>query len=194
MTSEAVDLHFTYTEAEIVSALRLSYRRIHRIITKAVISFVAIVIGLIGIMNQSGKLLWYMLFLIGIVMLALYSFAYFYGPRQRVKERPSFSDRYHVTFSNENIIFRTDDVQTQFNWSYYQEAWELSNSYLLLPVDKSFTLIPKRAFSDEEQERSFRLLLNSHLGEVIKIYDQSIKEGETSTKYVPKSLEPPDWR
>lgn len=194
MNPETVDLQFTYDRAEVISALRLSYRRSGQIIARAAIPCVGVVIGLIGIIIQSGTLFWYLLFLLSGVMLALYLLAYFNGARKGLKGHPAFEESCYVTISDEHIVFRLGDVLTQYKWSHYQEVWELPNSYLLWRTNKTFTLIPRRAFSSDEQERVFRSMMNNHLGELIKIHDGLIRDFEVKTEYMPKSLEPPDWR
>ena len=115
-------------------------------------------------------------------------------PRRYFRGDPKFRDEYHLTYTDAGIEFKTAHANGSFAWSFYNDVIENDALYLLVYGNdiRSISIVPKRAFRDSGQESAFRELLRRHVNHKLKL---SEGEGEGApTEYVPKSLEPPDWR
>ena len=65
-----------------------------------------------------------------------------------------------LILNEESILIKSSTGETKVFWNGFSEARELADVYLLIQAEKSFPYpVPKRAFTDPAQERSFRELL-----------------------------------
>ena len=79
--------------------------------------------------------------------------------RIQFQRNPKFREEYHLTFSRENIHFKTTSLESTLQWTHYERVIESRELFLLMYGKGLYTLIPKRAFSSEEEINSFRTLL-----------------------------------
>jgi hypothetical protein len=194
MSSDVVDLHLTYTDAEMVAAIRCAYRHTYRITTRAMIACAAAIAGCLGATIYPGTLLCYILALAGGLMLASYAYMYWYWP-WKIAKKLELSQATRMAFSNEDVIYSSEDSEARLKWSYYRAVWESDDFYFLVrrKRERASTFIPKRAFSCAAQEDIFRQLLSRHLSYETKGLTEK-QRARIEAEYVPKSIEPPDWR
>ena len=76
------------------------------------------------------------------------------------RRNPKFRDEYHLTFSRENIHFKTASIDSTLQWTLYERVIESPDLFLLVYGKGLYTLIPKRCFDSEEGVNAFRALLN----------------------------------
>lgn len=76
------------------------------------------------------------------------------------QRNPKFREEYHLTFSHENIRFKTASVDSTLQWTLYERVIETPTLFLLIYGKKLYTLIPKRSFNSNEVMDMFRALLN----------------------------------
>jgi len=84
------------------------------------------------------------------------------------RREPKFRDEYSLTFSPEGIHFRTASIDSQLQWSLYARALVDSHSYVLYYGSTQFTVIPKRIFSNAEQQQDFERLLTEHVSQIVR--------------------------
>jgi len=75
------------------------------------------------------------------------------------QRNPKFREEYHLTFSRENIHFRTASLDSTLQWTHYERVIESPDLFLLMYGKGLYTLIPKRCFNSEEEVTAFRALL-----------------------------------
>ncbi len=80
------------------------------------------------------------------------------------QRNPKFREEYHLTFSRENIHFKTASLDSTLQWTHYDRVIESPNLFLLMYGKGLYTLIPKRCFNSEEEVTEFRSLLNRTIG------------------------------
>jgi len=68
-----------------------------------------------------------------------------------------------VAFEEEGISYTQDRFASRLDWNYYQRMIESQHGFLLIYGDEIFSLIPKRAFADEQMMREFRALASAKL-------------------------------
>lgn len=80
------------------------------------------------------------------------------------QRNPKFREEYHLTFSRENLHFKTASLDSTLQWTHYQSVIESPNLFLLMYGKGLYTLIPKRCFNSNEEINAFRALLNQAIG------------------------------
>lgn len=76
------------------------------------------------------------------------------------QRNPKFREEYHLTFSRENIHFKTATLDSVLQWTHYERAIESPDLFLLMYGKGLYTLIPKRCFHSNEEMNGFRALLD----------------------------------
>lgn len=80
------------------------------------------------------------------------------------QRNPKFRAEYHLTFSHENIRFRTTSLDSTLQWSHYDHVVESRELFLLMYGKGLYTLIPKRCFNSNAEMDAFRALLTQTIG------------------------------
>lgn len=190
--TDRVDLQFKYSEAEYVAAAKYYLRKTHHTRFSMAVALIVLGIGL-AVWALSGDAVFsYVSLLTGAILLLLSVHNYFVLPQRWYKNNPLLREEYRLQFSDEGIAFRTKDVDSTLKWSLYKDVWETDEFYFLLYGRHAFSLIPKRAFADEWQERAFKQMLQQHIA--VKSNKKALPESAPEEEYRPKSFEPPDWR
>jgi len=70
-----------------------------------------------------------------------------------------FREEYHLTFSRENIRFKTVSLDSTLQWTYYERMVESPSLFLLMYGRGLYTLIPKRCFLSNNDVVAFRALV-----------------------------------
>jgi hypothetical protein len=76
------------------------------------------------------------------------------------QRNPKFREEYHLTFSRDNIYFKTASLDSTLQWTHYERVIESPALFLLMYGKGLYTLIPKRCFSSNEEINAFRTLAN----------------------------------
>jgi hypothetical protein len=80
------------------------------------------------------------------------------------RRNPKFREAYHLTFSRENIHFKTISLDSTLQWTHYERVVESPELFLLMYSKGLYTLIPKRCFHSKEEIDAFRALVNQAIG------------------------------
>ena len=192
--NDVVQLIFTEDEKEFLAATRLYFWRSKRLIVGLTVvdALFALLMLVLNVLADFVFPLWAVAAVVVLAWVAWYHAVTIDIPRARFRGDPKFRDEYNLTFSDANIEFRTANLNSTFGWNFYNGVIENDHFYLLLYGKNihSFTVLPKRAFRDSAQETIFRRMLRRHLDPNLKL---SSGEQEQPA-YVPRSLEPPNWR
>ena len=192
--NEAVQLSFRYAEDEYLAAIRFYFWHSKTLLTRALVTYVLFSTGLVLLPLSMGfsPPVWINLALIGIAGVALFHGYVIDRPRTYFRGDPKFRDEYHLTFSDAGIQFQTLNMSSMIAWNFYTGVIENDKFYLMKYGHDihSVSIVPKRAFKDSGQETTFRQMLRRNLDPKLKL-----SEGERENQeYVPKNLQPPDWR
>jgi YcxB-like protein len=80
------------------------------------------------------------------------------------RRNPKFREEYHLTFSRENIHFKTTSLDSTLQWTHYERIIESPDLFLLMYGKGIYTLIPKRCFKSNEEINAFRTLVSQTIG------------------------------
>ena len=190
--ADAVHLSFRYTEEEYLAAIRFYFWRSKALLARVVVSCLLFSIGLLLIDAWMGFFIpvW-----ADVILMFIAGAGFFHGyvidlPRGYFRGDPKFREEYNLTFSEEGIQFKTQNINSSIAWNLYTGVIENDSFYILVYGKNihSLSIIPKRVFQDNQQERTFRELLRRNIDSKLKVVEGEEKE------YVPARLEPPDWR
>lgn len=191
-SNDSVQLRFKYDEKEFLAATRLYFWHSKEVVARLIVVYVLFAAGflLLNSLLDFPIPLWIMLILIALVGLGWFHGVVIDLPRARFRGDPKFRDEYNLIFTEAGIEFKTQNLDAKFAWSFYTGVLENDSFYLLVYGKNinSLSILPKRAFQDSKQEAIFRQMLRRHIDSTLKV-----SEGEQA-EYVPRSLEPPDWR
>ena len=192
--SETVNLHFKYTEEEWVAASRLYVLRQPKLLLRFGVGFLFIALGLLVFALIEEAILPFMFLSLCAVVAAFAWSILFALPRQRFRSDPRFRDEFFLEFAEDAIRFKTQHIESKFDWSLYTGVLENERLYVLIYGKGMISVIPKRAFKLPSQEAIFRDMLRRNLMHTPG--SQRLKEqpaNELTGAYVPPA-EPPDWR
>lgn len=84
-------------------------------------------------------------------------------PRHHFRSDPKFQEEYYVAFSEDDIHFKTSLAESRLEWAFYDKLWNMPRYYLLFYGRDMFSIIPKRAFTEKNQEEQFKELVQRKL-------------------------------
>ncbi|MCA1577958.1 MAG: YcxB family protein [Acidobacteria bacterium] len=192
-SNDAVQLSFKFDEKEYLAATRLYFWHSKELVSSLIVLYVLFA----GVLIVVNVLIHFILPLWSVVaFIFLVGVAWFHGyvidvPRRHFRGDPKFRDEYTLIFTDSGVEFKTENIAARIAWSFYTRVIENESFYIMVYGKNihSLSVIPKRAFRDSKQEATFRQMLRRHVDSKLKL-----NEGEREEEYVPKSLEPPDWR
>lgn len=166
-----IELRFQYTKKEHIDSRR-KYLFMSKAITK--LSLIAIPVLLIIEINlliredyPSAIFLGVLYILHIIILLCLY----FLQPVMIYNQTEKFHHEYLLTFVDDIILFKTHGINSELKWDIYHQLWETDKYFYLIQARDIYTLLPKRVFTNKEQEKEFvNLYLQQHSKDTYKIF------------------------
>lgn len=161
---ETVALHFKYTKAEYVKAEQ-QYLFASKTITKPSIVILALYLlfSFWYLSYASFHVFSIFCFAMAVLVSVTGCVVYFFMPGYKFKQTSKYHEEYHLTFSKDNIHFKTPTIHSNLKWDVYAEIWESDTFYFLIQAPRLYTLIPKRAFENLASRQSFEALALSNL-------------------------------
>ena len=169
MSTDPVVLEFDNRLAEHLAAERLYYRSTFWWKGDKVVALVMLAMGIyatIAVGPRWWTLVWFPLAVLewfNLLSLRPLQIRFFFS------RNPKLAERYHLTFSDSGIDFRTTSLESKIAWTHYTRLLENQALILLLYGTRMYTVIPKRAFIDGEQHDRFMALARKHVGEGVAV-------------------------
>lgn len=168
MSEDKLEIRFKYSEDEYCRALRLYH--LHTKMNKFDIIFFIIAIILIVFSRRYLTESWLgtVLLIVLVIWVIVVILSLFIIPRIHYRQNPKLRDECFLTFSENGIKFKTSYIDSNIEWSLYNKIWESKEFYYLFHGKAMFSIIPKRAFVNEQDENRFKAFLNRKISEEIK--------------------------
>lgn len=159
-----VELTFKYTQSEYVKAER-EYLIGSKTIRKFDAALVAILLPLSAFYLLFSSFSIVSIVLLGVVLLALMvgCALYFYIPAYKFKQTSKYHEEYHLIFSKDSVKFKTPSIDSELKWDIYSQLWESDTFYFLIQSPRVYSIIPKRAFGNQEEMQAFEEIVLSNL-------------------------------
>jgi hypothetical protein len=164
-TGTAVELRFTYTEAEQVRAAQLYYEAVMHVRRDAAGAVLLLLLGMAATTSQEYRILGWALIALSVICLALIAYVCYFRPRQMYRSDPTLTNEYHLVFEDSGIRFRTKDIDSKLGWDLYQAAYRDRNLIILQHGKRTMTVLPLRAFANADEARRFVGMVTRHIAD-----------------------------
>jgi hypothetical protein len=161
---EFLSLSFSYQPGEYARALRRVQISKLRAVRDAVIA--ALVLGLAAFLWISDGYSW----VVGVMLVSILFFGLVLGfgvfvlPTLVSRSQPKLREPYTLRFSGEGVHFRTTGIDSNLSWSVYSSWRQDSDFVYLFHGPRDVTIVPRRAFSNADDEALFLRLVNRRFG------------------------------
>jgi YcxB-like protein len=122
---------------------------------------------MVGIYFAGGVLLWF-LFAYGPLLTIWLDLFYKIRLTRAFKTQSSLNEKFAFTFDEEGTYYKRALSSSQQKWAFYHSMLEGQNVFLLFINKKTYYVIPKRCFANEDEIASFRNLAKSKIWDLIK--------------------------
>jgi len=161
--SDAISLNFDNVVGDHLAAERLYYKST---VVAKVDKVVAAILALVGVFSTwaAGTFWWTLIFLPLAILewLNLLSIRPFVI-RRWFKHNPKFTETYHLVLDRSGIQFRTKSIDSRITWEHYTKVLEDDRLWLLVYGRRMYSVIPKRAFKDDNEMDRFRSLVAQNI-------------------------------
>lgn len=156
---KSISISFYNEVRDHIAAQRLLYQKSMMAKVDKVVAVLLLCIGAIGVIFVGA--IWWTLMCFPLAVLEWFDLLSVRPLVMRVafRRNSKFREEYHLTFSPENIGFKTLSIDSTLQWTYYQRVIESARLFLLMYGKDAYTLIPKRCFKSEDELNAFRALL-----------------------------------
>ncbi len=159
---DKLTIHFQYDKKEYINAFR-NYLFKSKVIHKrdliivgimAVLEFLLLIFAGVSVSSIIfGVILCFYLFIFVLL--------YFVQPSHVYKRSPQLHKPYTMTFTKDELLFRTKGEASSVHWNKYCELWDCKDFYYLIQAKNIYTVIPKRALSNGNGLRDFDNILKA---------------------------------
>ena len=161
---ESLSLSFSYQPGEYARALRRVQISKLRAVRDAVIA--ASVLDLAAFLWLFNGYSW----VVGVMLVSilffglLLGFGVFVVPALVSRSQPKLREPYNLRFSDEGVHFRTTGIDSNLSWSLYSSWRQDSDFVYLFHGPRDVTILPRRAFSNADDEALFVRLISRRFG------------------------------
>ncbi|MDQ3756044.1 MAG: YcxB family protein, partial [Acidobacteriota bacterium] len=190
---ESISVHYKLSEKEYLAAAWLLTFRSGMPFFRMAVSFILFAVGLLLLLLNFGFDERMILIICAALLTALtyYYHLIFVGlPRRFYRGDRKFRDAVTLTFTAENILAQTKEIESKISWKLYTDVLEDDSCYVLVYGKdiRMMTAIPKRVFKSKKSEAAFSELLAGRFAGRLgarQIDNDEVIENE----YEPASLE-----
>lgn len=157
---KSVSIFFEYEENEYINADR-RYLSISGRLTKIKMAsaLALIALSIISARVEGYEIPAYICLALTVWWCIKMAFRYFVKPQSDFKSKSKNAKTFSFTFTKDKIAFSTQRASAEFQWRMFKKLFETNDMIYLAHANKSVTIIPKRAFTDEEQLAAFRKIV-----------------------------------
>lgn len=157
---EPVTIKFRYTPEEYARAVRLHHAGRTNFTLELAMVVLLIALGCWNVWdNEFSSWTGYTSLAVSVFWVAMLSYVTLVAPKLAFRSNPKLAEEYELTFSHEDIHFRTPGIDSRLKWSHYSRVLVDSDFFLLYYGEHYFSVIPKRVFSSAEALETFENLL-----------------------------------
>lgn len=152
-------LNFKYTRDEYVESRR-NYLFMNKTIKKLDLLLIGLLIlfTLYLFINNGFSTLTIVLLILLFIISAILMILYIFQPGMFYDRIDKFKQQYHLEFNDSKILFKTDDINSELEWNFYEALWENKKFFYIIHSKEMYTLIPKRVFKNINEIIEFREL------------------------------------
>ena len=192
---QPIQLRFTYTEAEYLTAARLLILGETTTVVRMGAFFVMVLFGAIAltIIGDFFFPIWTIVLLGLVFPAALLYITLVETPRKYFRSNLQTRGEYQLTFSTDGVWVQTVGIDSKLAWNLYTRLLENDSMYVIVygKDARMMTAVPKRVFKSANEELEFRNLVRQHVANRLPPSNTSM---ETKVPEFKPGSQPPDWR
>lgn len=152
-------LNFKYTRDEYIKSRR-NYLFMNKTVKKLDLTLIGLLIifTIYLFINNGSSTMSVVLIVLLFIVSGVFAVLYIFQPGIFYDKIDKFKQQYHLEFRNNKILFKTDDINSELEWNFYEALWENENFFYIIHSKEMYTLIPKRAFNNEMEIIEFKNL------------------------------------
>ncbi len=161
---ESLSLSFSYQPGEYTRALRrVQISRLRAVRDVVIAASVLVLAAFLWISNGYS-------WVVGLMLVSILVFCLLLGvgvlvlPALVSRSQPKLREPYTLRFSEEGIHFRTTGIDSNLSWSLYSSWRQDSDFVYLFHGPRDVTILPRRAFSNANDEALFLRLITRRFG------------------------------
>ncbi len=155
-------IHFSYDKNQVIQALRYHF------ISRPEIRIMVIVVNVFAILSATlfyFKKITPLAFLVGSTLwFVLMITVWFLLPLTVYRRAATFRDHFTMSFENDNFSVGNERGNRSWSWSSLKNFMETPHFFHLYFDSRSFFLVPKTAFGDNDKIYEMRQLLKQKVG------------------------------
>ncbi|UDQ97863.1 YcxB family protein [Lentisphaerota bacterium WC36G] len=156
-----IHINYSLTKKEFVKAYKL-HQKVHKTFLKSKLPFYLAIITGVVLRFVIGKSIIFYLIPFSIFLLAVSIVSYFYLKKFFTTNLECF-ENVTMIFHDENILVKTPKLESNLKWDFFKKVINDQGFILLYQNKYQITIIPKRAFSNEEELSQFIELAKSKI-------------------------------
>jgi hypothetical protein len=170
VNSEPIRAIYTYTRDEYLRALRRHYRsRIHVYRDLVLAAFFIVLGSYVVYYSPPNWLFGWFLIVLGMVLLLMVAYALVILPALIFRSDPKLKWEYSLTFDDDKIEFKTNDIDSTLGWQLYHSWLRDDEFYILYHGKRDLSVIPRRVLFLDDSDERLAELLQSKIGAPIII-------------------------
>ncbi|HMM81241.1 MAG TPA: YcxB family protein [Pyrinomonadaceae bacterium] len=161
---QPIEIVYTTTRDEYIRALRRHFKTKIHPVRDVVFGFAAIGLGLFNFWVSESTWFGWIAVIAGVLLLLVVVYGLVILPSLFYNSQPLLKSQYHLTFSNDEMRFRAEGVDSMINWPFYRSWLRDDDFYILYYGKRDLSVIPRRAFRTAEDDDALFDLLRQKIG------------------------------
>jgi hypothetical protein len=188
-----IDLDVKYSTDDYVPALRRHLFSQPKFLTLFSIISLLLISVLALMFNSSSHFdtIWFIIYSL-ILLVGLGGVCFYFLPHQMFRRSFKTIDEYHLRVTGREIIYDSDYESGALSWRHCTKLHE-GSQYYLFEYPERIMVIPKGAFTNQEEERKFREIVKQRLPPALSEKLRRREDLEEGSDYVPPK-KMPEWR
>jgi hypothetical protein len=158
---EVIETKFTITKAEYVRAMRRHHKTPIQLFRDVIAGVFFVIVGLLLLLSPDLRNLAFVLIVCGTALLAMIGYIKLLLPI-RIYNAAGYKlqTEYWMLFREDGFRFRYRDADSSLKWSLYSTWLRDNEFYILYQNGTGCSVIPRRAFLANDDEKFARLLVH----------------------------------
>lgn len=152
-------LNFKYARDEYIKSRR-NYLFMNKTIKKLDLTLIGLLIifTIYLFINNGVSIMPIILIILLFIVSIIFAVLYVFQPGIFYDKINKFNQQYHLEFRGNRILFKTNGINSELDWNFYEALWENDNFFYIIHSKEMYTLIPKRVFNNEMEIIEFKNL------------------------------------
>ncbi|WP_054957916.1 YcxB family protein [Paenibacillus dakarensis] len=154
---------FTYRDEEFIQGVRQSFGSKKRFLLDVVLFGVFLLYGIFLLVTRTNLLAGVVIILVPVVYFSVIAWRHLVIPKLLYEQDSALREQITITFLEDEVIYQSANQEYLLTWDNYIAFKETIDYIYLFIFNRTLTVIPKRIFSNKEDQLQLIALLESKL-------------------------------